>query len=82
MRESYHEALSGVSADLVRMTELVQDAVARAEAQLQSTRCYLLAAVDVQVPGHLPDEARSALQAYAEAAREPNPRNDLLASNR
>ena len=42
----------------------------------------LLAAVDVQVPGHLPDEARSALQAYAEAAREPNPRNDLLASNR
>ncbi len=42
----------------------------------------LLAAVDVQVPGHLPDEARSALQAYAEAAREPNPRNELLASNR
>ena len=42
----------------------------------------LLAAVDVQVPGHLPDEARSALQAYAEAAREPNPRNDLLASTR
>lgn len=42
----------------------------------------LLAAVDVQVPGHLPEEARSALQAYAEAAREPNPRNELLASNR
>ncbi|MDI9627668.1 MAG: molecular chaperone DnaJ [Acidobacteriota bacterium] len=42
----------------------------------------LLAAVDVQVPGYLPDAARSALRTYAEAAREPNPRDGLLASNR
>ena len=34
MRESYHEALSGVSADLVRMAELVQDAVRRATGAL------------------------------------------------
>lgn len=42
----------------------------------------LLATIDVQVPGHLSDAARSALQAYAETAREPNPRAQLMAGNR
>ena len=34
MRASYHEALTGVSDDLVRMTELVQDAVRTATTAL------------------------------------------------
>ncbi len=42
----------------------------------------LLASIDVQVPGQLPDAAREALQAYASAAHEANPRSQLLASNR
>lgn len=42
----------------------------------------LLATIDVQVPGHLSEAARAALQAFAEAAHEPNPRAQLLAGNR
>jgi alkylation response protein AidB-like acyl-CoA dehydrogenase len=51
----------------------VQDAVARAEAQLQSTRCYLLAAVDAawqaaQQPGELPLALRRDLRLAASHA--------------
>ncbi|GCL63718.1 acyl-CoA dehydrogenase family protein [Pseudaquabacterium pictum] len=51
----------------------VQDAVARAEAQLQSARCYLLASVDAawqaaQQPGELPLAARRDLRLAASHA--------------
>lgn len=42
----------------------------------------LLASIDVKVPGTLSDQAKDALRAYADAANQPNPRADLLASNR
>ena len=51
----------------------VQDAIARAEAQLQSARCYLLASVDAawlaaQQPGELPLAARRDLRLAASHA--------------
>ena len=51
----------------------VQDAVARAEAQLQAARCYLLASVDTawqaaQQPGDLPLDARRDLRLAASHA--------------
>ena len=42
----------------------------------------LLATIEVQVPPSLTDEARQALQTFADAAGQANPRADLLASNR
>jgi len=38
----------------------------------------LLATVQVAVPGHLPDQAREAFEAFAKAMPDENPRDDLL----
>ena len=42
----------------------------------------LLVSIEVQVPQTLTDEARQALRTFTDAARQSNPRADLLASNR
>lgn len=42
----------------------------------------LLASVQVAVPGHLPEKAREALEAFAKAMPDENPREDLLARAR
>jgi molecular chaperone DnaJ len=42
----------------------------------------LLASVQVAVPGHLPEKAREALEAFATAMPDENPREDLLARAR
>lgn len=54
----------------------------RGVASGKGERGDLLASVDVQVPSHLPESARQALQGYVSAANEPNPRSSLLARNR
>lgn len=41
------------------------------------TRADLLVTVEVVVPSHLTEDAKAALQAYADAAREPDPRATL-----
>ena len=54
----------------------------RGVANARGERGDLLATVDVLVPSHLSEAARSVLNDYAAAAHEPNPREKLLASNR
>lgn len=54
----------------------------RGVANARGERGDLLATVDVLVPSHLSEAARSVLNDYAVAAHEPNPREKLLASNR
>jgi len=53
-----------------------------AGAQSSGTRGDLLVTIEVQVPGSLSNAAREALEAYAGAAGEPNPRAGLLARAR
>ena len=49
----------------------------RGATRSDGTKADLLVTVEVVVPAHLTDEAKSALQAYAETAREPDPRAKL-----
>jgi len=48
-------------------------------ARKDGTKGDLLASVDVHVPTNLSDEAREALQKYAEATADDDPRKSLLA---